>query len=430
MFSKTYPVFQTIKETKLKIAGRSIVQQRFIIVSKDGDINLPAGRLLLYLGEENRKHNYRTAEGQAVYSLQQLQLGSELKEVEDQEIISAMNAFRTHEDRLEERGLSFGTPAYGYPPFDIIKCPMCGHTQFVSFEHAEVFCNHCFCDFTVRETAGDPGFVIDAFPKNYNWKKSFYIIPPSNTIYFCMVFKNSLSPILGRRNAESENIELTGENDYISIRPGIDRDSIFSVYEWRMGGRVPVKRDLDNFGQHLYECQGKNWRETSTVEVLSLPDPLSIHTLENLKYMLDEQEYTKSYVELLENLISRPGSAPYIYDFHMDRLPDPRKLSDGEYYLLHHWMGYKEGFAHYAGPIWYVVKPVEINDYTTEFKVIADNFCPECMKQVSPEDMEEFDKVKNYEYPWDETDNHHASCFSIWKKIGWRLPEKNSKYRI
>lgn len=55
----------------------------------------------------------------------------------------------------------------GFNPFEWkeLKCPVCGASEFVSNDHALVFCDRCFADFEVRMTAGDPGCVVDCFVK-------------------------------------------------------------------------------------------------------------------------------------------------------------------------------------------------------------------------------------------------------------------------
>jgi hypothetical protein len=64
-----------------------------------------------------------------------------------------------------------------FNPFNFITCPLCGGNDFVSLSASSVWCSVCNTSFAVRETAGDPGCVVDAFmtedtmgPK-YNCKK-------------------------------------------------------------------------------------------------------------------------------------------------------------------------------------------------------------------------------------------------------------------
>lgn len=43
------------------------------------------------------------------------------------------------------------------------RCPLCGSHDFTSVNHAGVYCDNCNCRFNVRDTAGDPGCVVDCY---------------------------------------------------------------------------------------------------------------------------------------------------------------------------------------------------------------------------------------------------------------------------
>jgi hypothetical protein len=53
----------------------------------------------------------------------------------------------------------------GINPFEWedFKCPLCQTNQFVSVAHAGVYCDECNARFCVRDTAGDPGCVVDCY---------------------------------------------------------------------------------------------------------------------------------------------------------------------------------------------------------------------------------------------------------------------------
>jgi len=53
----------------------------------------------------------------------------------------------------------------GVNPFewDAFTCPLCCGNQFTSVDHAGVYCDDCNARFLVRDTAGDPGCVVDCF---------------------------------------------------------------------------------------------------------------------------------------------------------------------------------------------------------------------------------------------------------------------------
>ncbi len=48
-------------------------------------------------------------------------------------------------------------------------CPVCGSRNFTSYEPAGgLFCDQCGARFACRDTAGDPGLVVDCFPAGYD----------------------------------------------------------------------------------------------------------------------------------------------------------------------------------------------------------------------------------------------------------------------
>lgn len=52
-----------------------------------------------------------------------------------------------------------------FNPFewDGLECPLCGTADFTSVGHTGVYCDLCNARFVIRDTAGDPGCVIDCF---------------------------------------------------------------------------------------------------------------------------------------------------------------------------------------------------------------------------------------------------------------------------
>lgn len=57
----------------------------------------------------------------------------------------------------------------GHNPFDEISCPACEENNFISMDHASVWCDKCNAQFFVRHTSGDPGYVVDCFTEHM-WK--------------------------------------------------------------------------------------------------------------------------------------------------------------------------------------------------------------------------------------------------------------------
>lgn len=48
-------------------------------------------------------------------------------------------------------------------PFEHIQCPVCGGHAFTEIKWGGVWCDVCNAQFKVRNTAGDPGSVVDCF---------------------------------------------------------------------------------------------------------------------------------------------------------------------------------------------------------------------------------------------------------------------------
>ncbi|TYL37274.1 hypothetical protein CV102_18395 [Natronococcus pandeyae] len=56
-----------------------------------------------------------------------------------------------------------------YPgAFDIIECPVCGSEEWTHLLYQGVFCARCNTQCTLREPAGDQGFIAE-FDSKYTW---------------------------------------------------------------------------------------------------------------------------------------------------------------------------------------------------------------------------------------------------------------------
>lgn len=62
-----------------------------------------------------------------------------------------------------------------------IRCPMYGGTEFVTVDHASVWCDQCNTRFQTRSTAGDPGVVVDAHMDHYDPLRADCIVSRSLT---------------------------------------------------------------------------------------------------------------------------------------------------------------------------------------------------------------------------------------------------------
>lgn len=53
-----------------------------------------------------------------------------------------------------------GINPFEWPDF---TCPLCEGHEFTSIAHTGVYCDQCNARFVVRDTAGDPGCIVDCF---------------------------------------------------------------------------------------------------------------------------------------------------------------------------------------------------------------------------------------------------------------------------
>jgi hypothetical protein len=78
-----------------------------------------------------------------------------------------------------------------HPPFKLIKCPLCWGIDFTSVDFAQVWCNTCNANFTVRHTAGDPGFVVDCSWEHYSGRHAHYLLPRTADLCLTVALKDS-----------------------------------------------------------------------------------------------------------------------------------------------------------------------------------------------------------------------------------------------
>ena len=155
-------------------------------------------------------------------------------------------------------------------PFRIIKCALCGGTDFSTLEYAGVYCGRCNTRFDVQHTAGDPGFVVRASPESTWLKEARRWLPPDGGLHCSLVFKDSLDPedmSTDRCRCEQGKPEQTTSRN-ASLRPGLHRCQIGTLYGWRVVGEVPTLSQAwkTRFILTLYttscEIEGKNWPES------------------------------------------------------------------------------------------------------------------------------------------------------------------------
>jgi hypothetical protein len=365
------------------------IQARCAIHWPGESLTLPAGTWLLALPDipdspQSHLPHYRLADGRIV------SLESPLTPIQAQPLIAsqpvaALTAYRTLEQAMyEDWGLSLDTISHN-PPFRLIKCPLCGGSEFTSLAFAEVWCDACNVQFNVRHTAGDPGFVVDII----NWEhvcyhRSRYIVPRCRDLVLTMVYKSGGDPFSQSYNPEDwhnancrpDRLALTDDTD-ATLRPGLHTCELGDVYDWSFYGHAPVRFDYHRCGS--YEMVGLDgtteyWPQTAVVAInnLSRAERLDV---ENAARMLaanaPEDGYRDSLIETLRTVALRPSIAPYLP--HRSQWPLFHELGEGEKYLLYSWQVTQlDGQLPTATPIWLVVTDIATDKYGYKWQVVRE----------------------------------------------------------
>lgn len=153
-------------------------------------LTLPVGTWLLALPVSGDGHSpcYRLADGRTVVLDTPLTtLQADL--LTDAQSLTALTAYRPLEQAVwEDWGLSIEQVGR-MSPFRLIQCPLCGGDAFTTVAFAEVWCDGCHAQFSVRHTAGDPGFVVDCTWRYYQCRAARYVIPRSDDMLLTSVGK-------------------------------------------------------------------------------------------------------------------------------------------------------------------------------------------------------------------------------------------------
>jgi hypothetical protein len=125
-------------------------------------------------------------------------------------------------------------------------CPLCGGKQFTSLDHTAVYCDDCNAAFGVRQTAGDPGCVVDCFTDEAH---RAFIYAPAYVCHKCPEHQNvaglfDWQPKICPRNPDHGTVERVPSQSTRWIRPnGIE--SFYLILKtgdycsgWLRGGNV------------------------------------------------------------------------------------------------------------------------------------------------------------------------------------------------
>jgi hypothetical protein len=373
------------------------IQARCAIHWPGESLTLPAGTWLLALpdpadagtesgrsGPQSYPPHYRLADGRIV-SLESPLIPIQAQPLIASQPVAALTAYRTLEQAMyEDWGLSLDTISHN-PPFRLIKCPLCGGSEFTSLAFAEVWCDACNVQFNVRHTAGDPGFVVDII----NWehvcyRRSRYIVPRCRDLVLTMVYKSGGDPFSQRFNSDDwhnadcrpDRLALTDDTD-LTLRPGLHTCELGDVYDWSFYGHAPVRFDYHRCGSYeLVGLDGKTeyWPQTAVVAIsnLSRAERLDV---ENAARMLaanaPEGGYRDGLIETLQTIAKRPSTPPFLA--HRSQWPPLRELADNEQYLLYGWQlePAENSERMVASPVWVVVTDIAPDKYSHKWQVVG-----------------------------------------------------------
>jgi hypothetical protein len=238
-------------------------------------------RQVWFGGQDDQvEYLYRLAGGDVI-ARECLLEEDEVEEVADPQAIAAMRAYRSLDEFLiEELGITLERLCPGLPPFALIKCPLCGGTEFGSVELASSWCERCLAQFHLRMTGGDPGWVVDVTWRHVRSLEVRYLLPPAESLSLSMVLKNTDDPRDMRHEPDGccrgwgaqekcrpDALRLTGPED--SLRPGLHKCRLGDVYGWKLTGRIPAPREVGDARAWTIEDDTWPWSATLPARVLS-----------------------------------------------------------------------------------------------------------------------------------------------------------------
>lgn len=409
------------------------IQVRYARRLWDKAISLPVGTWLLALPTANNSNlsHYRLADG-SIICLEGPLTETQAERLTDPQAVAALTAYCSLEQFLWEAwGLGF-EPVDRTPPFRLIQCPLCGGAEFTTVAFSSVWCNGCNANFSVRYTAGDPGFVVDCTWPHLSYREARYLIPRSDELLLTMVFKTSGDPLdlthdphCYRQDCTNEQPALTDGQDG-TLRPGLHACALGDVYDWSFYGRVPTGYNPDRHGHHALHWpdeahksslnkQQEAWPCTAFIPVTGL-DAEDKRQLDNaaalLKHEARNGRSRNDLITALTRLSARPSREPATY--HSPWL-SRQHLAEGEKYLLHRWLvsPEKEDLVT-AVPVWLVVKEMSEARGNFQWQVVRDDICPQCGQPVTATDMaHKLDSERPWTIP-------HGHCRDLWQTHNWQ----------
>ena len=414
------------EEMKARPPTRWESHVRFAIRLPDEEIQLPIGTWLLELPPDTGRSQaalYQLADG-TVVCIDKPLTTDQVAPLTDAQALVALSSFRTLTQAMrDDHGLAF-EPVSGDAPFRIIQCPLCRGADFTTVAFSSVWCDSCNAKFSVRYTAGDPGFVVDCTWEHVSFRDAHYLMPRTTNLQLTMVFKSGGDPLdlthdphCHRQDCTETQVALTDGKDS-SVRAGLHACALGDVYDWSFYGRVPTAYKYDVHGHHDLVWplgEKESWPKTAFVSVTGFAyeeKQIVPNAVEMIRTNVPESNRRQSILASLQLLVERSARAPTCY--RSPWLP-PKYLAEGEKYLLHRWLiSQEKGRLATAVPVWLVVKDVSEEGYGFTWQVVRDDICPQCGEPAAAADWAHTLDPKR---PWIVP---HGYCRQLWQEHNWR----------
>jgi hypothetical protein len=370
--------------------------------------------------------HYRLADGSVVF-LETPLTAEQADPLTDQQALAALTAYRPLEEAvLADWGLQV-EQIDANAPFRLIQCPLCGGTSFTTVGFAQVRCDGCYAQFSVRPTAGDPGFVVDCTWPHYDPSLAHYLLPRSDDLLLTMVFKDSGNPLELTHNRHCHRDDCTPAKIALAdgkdspLRAGLHACPIGDVYDWSFYGHVPTFARRSTERQHELVWPDKrpsqSWPASASVRATGL-HRAEQQALQLAATLLAEHtppgHYRESVRTMLAEVSARPTHVPYLG--YRSPWPHHKQLQSGEKYLLYRWLVAPMDTSDFqtARPLWLVVTSLGESPHGDRWLVVRDNLCPHCGEPVTAAEMATAVDEKR---PWAAP---HGSCRESWQRHGWQ----------
>src|SRR5579859_254941 len=352
---------------------------RALVMPAGTTVALTPGAWLLDLGQGDWQGRplYRLAGGQVVTLDKHLSpVVAEI--VEDGQVVSAMRAFQPLGEMVREAlGLEMELVDHRLHPFQLIKCPLCGGTEFVSLDLASAWCRRCNAQFSVQHTAGDPGFTVHCTWDDVSLTATHYLLPRHTGLSLVMTLKDSGDPLDlwpdegCCHGCLEDHVAQTGPEHV--LREGLHLCQVGTLYGWTLVGQAN-------------QASQAGRSDTLFVDDHLWPDP----------------ERQKS-AEVLRGMV---------YNDHRT-LPPLAALAEGEQYLLTDWQARGNPQRPLLHPLWTVVRQVEGEGVEPSFRTARADLCPSCGLPVTRAQFRALGETSDG-YP------HNRQCVEWWSELGWR----------